>query len=506
MIKNSWDVAKTFLILTICTVISLLFEYLGFHEANMITIYILGVQVNALVTRGRLYSFVSSVLSVLVFNYFFTNPRFTFAVFGSQGYPVTFIVMFLASFLTSSLTLIIKDQNRQIAEKAYRTEVLLETNQKLQNTADLDEIRKETALQLVKLLNRTIVLYPREKNQWKSAFKVGIDQLFQPLSEEEQEKVIFNNQDVFQNPRQLESLSSKDGYLYATIKNDQQIFSVVGIENNSEHFLSLFEKSLLTAVLGESALAIEKELLRNEQQEAVSKMEKEQLRANLLRTVSHDLRTPLTGISGTANILLKKGESYSKEKRQKLYLSIYDDSMWLIDLVENLLSITKVENDYVKLKRQTEVMDEIIFEAIKHVDRHIRDHDFKVDLGTDVLLVKVDAQLMTQVIVNLVNNAIKYTPKDSKIRVTLKKVDHYVQVEVSDNGPGISDKDKEKLFDQFYTVDILSEDSRRGLGLGLSLCKGIIQAHGGQIYAKDNKTKGAVIGFTIPLVEVNIDE
>uniref|UniRef100_UPI00344EDA8B sensor histidine kinase KdpD n=1 Tax=Carnobacterium TaxID=2747 RepID=UPI00344EDA8B len=502
------DTIKTLLILASSTLIGFLFEWMQFDFTNIIIIYILGVQINAVVTKGKLYSVVSSVLSVLAFNYFFTSPRFTFEVFNSS-YPITFLVMLAAGLITSSLTKRIKEQARQTAEKAYRTKILLETNQKLQMADNVYEILNQTGNQLVRLLDKDVIIYPVFLNALSDPILMATNQsqetliTYNALREKGvAEWVLKNNKRAGATTNTLPA--SK--YLYMSVRKKNQVFAVVGISMEAEKTLEIFEKSILIAILGECSIVMEKEALRERQHEISTKIEKEQLRTNLLRAVSHDLRTPLTGISGNAKLLMENSNDLTEYQKKESYTTIYDDSMWLINLVENLLSITKIENENMKLNPQIDVLNEVIAEAVKHVDRHISEHDFQVDLGEEILVAKIDPQLIMQVIVNIINNAIKYTEKNSEIYLIAKKEGRYIQVEIADNGPGISDEVKEKIFELFYTANEVGADARRGLGLGLSLCRSILTAHGGEIYVKDNKPKGTIIGFKLESVEVNLNE
>ena len=202
---------------------------------------------------------------------------------------------------------------------------------------------------------------------------------------------------------------------------------------------------------------------------------------------------------------MEKSISLDEKKKQEIYSSIYDDSMWLVNLTENLLSITRIENGTMHLQMSAELIDEVFHEAVSHVDRKAVEHEISIDLADDLLMAKMDVRLIVQVIINILNNAIKYTPEGSHIRLSAQKEDNMVCIRISDDGPGISDEAKQHLFDMFYTAGIGKADSRRGMGLGLSLCKSIVNAHGGTISVSDNLPHGAVFSFTLPLEEVNID-
>jgi two-component system sensor histidine kinase KdpD len=502
------DSAKSLGILAVCTLIGFWFFSLNFSEANIITVYILGVLLNAIVTRGRLYSAVSSVLSVLVFNFFFTEPRFSLQAY-DPGYPVTFLIMLLAALISSTLAKRIKEQARQSAQKAYRTEVLLETNRKLQQAQDQSEILSETARQIVKLLDRTVILYSTQENT-----------LSEPLIFPREDSTVDPQAYLGANERAVAEWVYKNNKragattntlsdakcLYLAVRGGDTVLAVAAIVMDEEAPLEAFEKSLMIAMLGECALALEKERLNETQKQISMQMQQEQLRANLLRAISHDLRTPLTSISGNAGILMGNSQVLDETQKHSLYTDIYDESMWLINLVENLLSITRIDNGTLNLNLQPELLEEVITEALLHINRNSVKYHIETLLHDELLMAKMDSQLIIQVIINIVDNALKYTQPGSHITISAKKDGPSVRVEIADDGSGIPDEAKAKLFDMFYTADNISVDGRRGLGLGLPLCKSIIHAHGGTIYVKDNVPQGTVFGFTLQAEEVNVHE
>ena len=261
----------------------------------------------------------------------------------------------------------------------------------------------------------------------------------------------------------------------------------------------------LVALITGSLASRMKEYAR-ESAQAAMQIEKEQLRADLLRSISHDLRTPLTSISGNASNLLSNENEFSQETRMQIYGDIYDDSMWLIKLVENLLSVTRIEDGRMALRMSAELMDEVIAEAMRHTDRNRDGRKIEVSSDEEFILGKMDARLIVQVVINLVDNAVKYTPEGAQIRIHTGKKDGMVVVSVSDTGPGIPDEQKSKVFDMFYTGTNRAADGRRSLGLGLGLCRSIIRAHGGEIWVSDNKPQGAVFTFTLPAEEVTLHE
>ena len=351
---NTADIIKSVGMIILASVIGFGFWKLGMSESNIIMVYILCVQITSVITTHQVYSLIASVVSVFVFNFLFTEPRYTLLAY-DKDYPVTFITMFVAAFLTGSLSIRVKKQAKQVADAALVAQ-------------------------------------------------------------------------------------------------------------------------------------------------------KEQLRSNLLRSISHDLRTPLTSISGNASNLLSNGEKFDVETKKQLYSDIYDDSMWLITLVENLLSITKIEEGRLNIRLQAEMLDEIITEALQHISRKKEEHKISFQTSEDFILVKADARLIMQVIINIVDNAFKYTQKGSEITITTQKMKDKAVVRIADNGPGIPDDIKPLVFDMFYSGAKNMADRRRSLGLGLALCKSIITAHGGELELSDNMPHGAVFTFSLPIEEVNLHE
>lgn len=499
------DVAKSILVLLSATLIGYAFYTLGFSEANIVSVYIFGVLVISVITTNRFCGVAASIVSVLVFNFFFTVPRFTFH-FNDPNYLVTFPIMFMVALLTGSLATRLKDNAKQSARAAYRTKILFETNQLLQKEFDEQSVVKATAGQLLKLLKKDIVIYLSDGKKLADPiiFRTPDSDQCELVSENEEAVaawVLRNNKHAGATTDTLSSANC----LYLAIRVNQQVYGVVGIAMNGIP-LDSFENSVLLSILGECALALENIKNAREKEEAAILAKNEQLRANLLRAISHDLRTPLTSISGNADNLLANYQKMDDDTRKRTFTDIYDDSMWLINLVENLLAVTRIEGGQVHLTQSVELMDEVITEALRHINRKSKEHTIRVSSSEELILARIDAKLIVQVIINLVDNAVKYTPAGSVIEIHTEKDAHWVIVSVSDNGPGIPDEQKSHVFDMFYSGANKIADSRRSLGLGLSLCKTIVTAHGGTISVADNHPRGTVFLFTIPAGEVELHE
>ena len=499
------DVWKSALVLLAATLIGWGFDALGVTEANIIAVYIFGVLVISVITTNRLWGLAASIVSVLVFNFFFTVPRFTFHFYDTD-YLVTFSIMFMVALLTGSLATRLKDNARQSAHAAYRTKVLFETNQLLQKEKDEQGVVNATAGQLLKLLKKDVVVYLSDGRELAepAIFRTDGSDGWELTSDSEREAaawVLRNNKHAGATTDTLSGARC----LYLAIRVNQRVYGVVGIAMSGVP-LDPFENSVLLSILGECALALENIKNAREKEEAAILAKNEQLRANLLRSISHDLRTPLTSISGNAGNLLANYRKMDDAMRVQTFTDIYDDSMWLINLVENLLAVSRIEDGRVKLTQSMELMDEIIAEALRHIDRKGKEHTIRVTSSQELLLARVDAKLIVQVVINLVDNAIKYTPAGSVIEIRTEKQGKWIQVSVTDNGPGIPDAQKAKIFDMFYSGANRVADSRRSLGLGLSLCKSIVTAHGGAIRVTDRVPQGAVFTFTLPAGEVELHE
>lgn len=270
-------------------------------------------------------------------------------------------------------------------------------------------------------------------------------------------------------------------------------------------FITAFIAGTLANKLKRNILIAEQNA--REKEEAALLAQNEQLRANMLRSISHDLRTPLTSISGNASTLISGGDTLDESTRQQIYTDIYSESMWLIEMVENLLYATRIEDGRMQLNISVEILDDIVQEAVRHTKRTYPKRNIIVDMYDEIIPVMADANLIVQVIVNLMDNAVKYSDEDSDVTVSVRRENAYaVVISVSDHGTGISDEEKEKVFDMFYTGGSRSSDSRRSLGLGLALCRSIITSHGGTISVSDNIPNGTVVSFTLPIGEVDLNE
>ncbi len=470
-LPNIQQIGIALAILLISTAIGFLFHSFSFTEANIITIYLLGVLLTALFTRNYFCSSVSSLASVLLFNFFFTEPRLSFYAYES-GYPVTFFIMLLAGLITGTLANRLAAHAKQTSQAAWRTKILLDTTQQLQKAANEEEILAVLAAQILSLLNRPVQI------------RQGDQRILTRFPE---------NVGVF-----------PEEHLHGfEISSGSQAFAEVYLPGPP---LEPTESSIIRSILGEGALAMENHRNARQKEAAAVLAKNEQLRANLLRSISHDLRTPLTSISGNAENLLTNWQTMDDATQNATLTDIYDDAIWLNQLVENLLAITKIGEGHTRLRLSTELVEDVITESLRHIRRRNTDHLLEVELSEEFLLAQMDARLISQVIINLVDNAMKYTPAGSCIHIRAQRQGDFIAIRVSDNGPGIPDVQKKKVFEMFYTGDTKVADCRRSMGLGLALCKSIVTIHGGEITLEDHDPTGCIFTFTLPASEVTIYE
>lgn len=257
---------------------------------------------------------------------------------------------------------------------------------------------------------------------------------------------------------------------------------------------------MLTLSLSISTIMIhlkEKTRILKEQEGQLIEAEKEKMRANLLRAVSHDLRTPLTSIIGAGNTYIENNSNLSEEEKLQLVSHILEDSNWLLEMVENLLSVTRIQNNAARVKKSLEPVEEVVSEAVFRLKKRHPDSSIKVTVPDEFLMIPMDAMLIEQVIINLLENAIFHSQSTESIQCVVNYTDDQVSFHIIDYGVGIPEDRLDTIFDGSSYTQNLSSDSSKGMGIGLCICKTIIVAHNGTITAR-NHGRGAEFVFTLP--------
>lgn len=273
------------------------------------------------------------------------------------------------------------------------------------------------------------------------------------------------------------------------------------IMNQNDVVLMVF--FLMTAFIA-STLTVRFRTQMKIAEDTKAQMERERLKSSMLRSISHDFRTPLTGIIGDCG-LLEEAEELDDSVRRELAGDIQEQAVWLMKMVENILSMTKIDNGQFQIEKQPEVVDDIIYEAAVHVIGLREKRKFEVLLPNDLVVAPMDGKMMVQVMINLLDNAVKHTLEGGKISVKVTFEEQKVFFSVEDDGDGIAEEIKEQVFDEFVSRSDGKEDGQRGIGLGLAICKAVVEAHGGQIYAENKEEGGARFVFWLNAEQVVAD-
>ncbi|WP_270997205.1 sensor histidine kinase [Listeria seeligeri] len=495
------DMAKMVLLLCLATAICIGLSELGIGDQNVIMVYILSVLIISRVTSGYVYGVLGSIIGVMLFNFFFTSPLYTFNTI-QAGYPVTFGIMLLVALITSALTVRIKTQASLAVERERRTEVLYEINKRLLITRNLKGIIDLTNEYILHLFQRSVIFYSTDPAKSSKGIFVqaeGKEDASALLNPEEEAVAHW----VFKNKKRAgagtDTLMGAFGY-YMPVMSQGKVLGVIGVSCSAEDGpLTQDNRMFLRMISSQVALALERQYLSEEQRQIVIESAKEKMRSNLLRAISHDLRTPLTGIIGASSALLEKETELDKATQHDLIKGIKDDSGWLIRMVENLLSVTRISEGLVSLEREPEAVEEIVGEAVGRIKKRFTDRIIHVQVPRDLLMVPMDGTLIEQVLINLMENALRHAGADAEVWVDVTKTENSAIFSVRDNGTGIPENRMADLFDTFAVEARERSDMSRGLGLGLSICMSIIRAHDGTIEAKNNELGGATFWFTLPL-------
>ena len=491
------DYFLTVFIFAVCTLIGLLFQKLDFTDTNIVTIYILGVLITSIVTDGYLCSVAGSFLSVFLFCFFLTEPRMSFETY-AVGYPVTFFIMLISSVLTGTLAAKLKMHAKLSSQIAFRTQVLFDTDRLLQKAKSETEILGVTCTQLIRLLNRSITAYVVENGTLSEGklFSGEKESTEDFLTQEEQQAARW----TYENRQRAGASTqyfSQAKCLYLAIRSGNNVYGVIGIPLQKET-LDSFEYSILLSVINECALAMENAQNAMEKEKNAVIAKNEQLRADLLRALSHDLRTPLASIEGADSLLLEQPD-LSEAERRTLLEQIRQETRWLTRITENMLSVTRMAGEQVSLHRTDEVVEEIVDSAVMKLRRSRHALPVTVIRPQEILTAPMDATLMEQVILNLLENAVNHAEGATRIRVEIAGQGDTVMIAVEDDGAGFPPELLPQLFDRKLLPQPRScADGRRGLGLGLTLCSAIIKAHGGRMTAENRPEGGARVCLWLP--------
>ncbi|HJU03807.1 MAG TPA: DUF4118 domain-containing protein, partial [Nitrospiraceae bacterium] len=473
-----------------CTAVNwLMFPYLG--VANLIMVYLLGVAIVA-ARFGRGPSVLASMMSVAAFDFFFIPPYLTFAVSDTQ-YVLTFAVMLTIALLISRLAVRLQQQAEASRRREQRTAVLYGMSRDLATRRKVADLASVALRHLREVLDSHVAVFLPDESGRPTLQR--IEQVFFEFDPKEDGVVQWVYDHSQQAGLGTDTLPGS-GALYWPLVGSQGPIGVLAIRPlQAGRLFDPEHLHLLETLANQIALAIERARLAKESHLAQVQAETERTRNAVLSTVSHDLRTPLAAITGAASSLLNSPAGMGSSQRDLIH-AIYEEGHRLDRLVANLMSMTRLEADAVRLQKEWHPLDEVAGAALTRLEARLRRHRVRTHFPAQLPLVPLDGVLIQQVLINLLENAVKYAPPDSTIDLSATASDKEVLVEVADRGPGVPPGHEERIFDKFYRADPAREG---GVGLGLTICRGIIAAHGGRIQAENRPGGGVIFRFTLPL-------
>jgi two-component system, OmpR family, sensor histidine kinase KdpD len=465
-----------------------------FSPANLVMIYLLTVVIAA-IYLGRGPSLLAAVLSVAAFDYFFVPPKLTLAVSNSE-YLLTFLGLLVVGLVISNLAVRVREQAESAERREAQTAELYALSRDLAVAVDLDGIMQAVLTHISQTLGReVVVLLPEGVTVKPRALSPGF-----ALSENELAVATWAFQHSQPAGRGTDTLPAASVH-YLPLKTARGVVGVLGVKpSDPNHRLSPDQRRLLDAFSSQAALAIERAQLAEQARQAQVLQATEKLQTALLNSISHDLRTPLVSITGALSSLQEDDVELDDATRRSLVENAREEAERLNRLVGNLLSMTRIESGALRVVFESSDIQDVIGVALEQVSDRLPDSRVVIQVPDDLPQVHVDFVLIVQVLVNLLDNAIKYSAADTPIEIAAHAAVAFLEVEVRDRGMGIPRDDLSRVFDKFYRVQ--RPESVSGTGLGLSICKGIVEAHGGFIVAENRPGGGTIITFALPLQEI----
>jgi two-component system sensor histidine kinase KdpD len=460
--------------------------------ADVIMVLLLGVVVASL-RLGYGPSLVAAALSALAFDFFFVPPYLSFSI-QDFSHVMTFGVLFLVAIVISHLARRARDQAEAARDRERRTAVLYAVTRELARTTGLEALVAVASAELAKVFDCEVAVFtPAVGGDLRTVHRIGVER----PSEDEASIARWALNHVRDAGLGTDTLPGARG-LYLPLVATRGPVGVIGlIPRDPNRFRDVERRRLLDALAGQMAMAMERALLVEEAQQVRVEAEREQLRNTLLSSVSHDLRTPLATITGAASTLVGDGEELEPAARRELAQSICDEAERLNRRVRDLLDMTRLESRAVQLRLEWQPVEEVVGAALARMERPLAGRDVTARLDPDLPLVAFDAVLIEQVLVNLLENAVKYSPPGTPIQVSACVTPGEVVVSVADRGPGIPPGQEDRVFQKFYRAPETGRGD--GVGLGLAVCRAALDAHGGRIWVDNTPGGGAAFRFALPV-------
>ncbi len=462
------------------------------ESTNLVMLYLLAVVIAA-VYLGRGPAILASILGVAAFDFIFVEPYFTFAVSDTQ-YIISFIGLFLVGMVISYLTARANEQAEATRQREAETAELYDLSRDLASAGELESILSVLRMHVEQTFGRTIaVLLPDQGRLVTCVTSQNLE-----LTEEElavADWVFRHGESAGRHTQTLPAAQLR----YLPLKTARGVVGVLGVgkPNTADRDLTPAQRRLMEAFANQGAQAIERAQLEEQNRQIALLQSAEKLQNTLLNSISHDLRTPLVAITGALSALDENDVEIDEPTRNALIENARGEAERLNRLVGNLLNMTRIESGAIKLRIELCDVQDLIGTAIEQLGKRAEKNTISVHVPANFPLVPMDFTLMAQVIVNLLENAIKYSPQDSLIEVIASLDDANARLQILDVGVGIPSDDLSRVFDKFYRVQ--RPESVSGTGLGLSISKGIIEAHGGEIRARNRAGGGTILEVELPL-------
>lgn len=483
-------------VFAVTTLLASMVDHIGFGEANVVMTYLLGVVIVAFFI-GRGPAVLTAVISVVFFDVIFVAPRGTFAVSDTR-YLLTFVVMITVGLAISTLASRIKQQAEVSRQRERRTAELYEISREFARSTSVTALAQIAERHIGSVFDATVmVLLPDDKSALQAGAWATMPASDSLAFENEKGVAQWSFDHRQEAGRGTHTLAGAKGMYLPLLgtRGTVGVISVLPRNVDDNRLQSPDQMHLLETFVNQTALAIERSQLDREAQAARAQMETEQMRNSLLSSVSHDLRTPLATIQGAASSMLDAGAAMDAGTREELTQSIHDEAERLNRLVTNLLEMTRLQSGATRLNREWLDVEEVIGSALHHMASRLADRPLHVDVPDGLPPASFDGVLIEQVLINLLDNAVKYSPAGSPIDIVARSVEAGLQISISDRGHGLSTGDEQHVFERFYRADT----THAGAGLGLAICKGIVEVHGGKIWAENRAGGGATFTFTLPI-------